>query len=614
MCGIVGAIGNKNIKSFIINGLKKLEYRGYDSAGMGTIQNKDFLLIKKEGKILNLESELNKYEIDSDIVIGHTRWATHGIANKENAHPHCSKKVCLVHNGIIENFQEIKDKLEGEGVNFLSQTDTEVIPYLLEQNIINNNDDIIKSIADLSLQIKGTYALAIILKDHNDFIIATKKGSPLVIGIGENNNFIASDYYAISSYTNKIITLEDNEFAFVYRDKVIVYNDNKQIINKKIKIMDSENVNISKEGYDHFMLKEIYEQPRVIEEILQTYVNFSDYSIHLPNFNFDLKTINKITIVACGTSYYSGLIAKYIIEKIAKVEVEVDISSEFRYRDFLFKNDNLMIFISQSGETADTLAALKYSKENKQKTLCLVNAPHSTMAQLSDSVIRTIAGPEIGVASTKAYIAQVVNLMIFAIHLASLKNKISYEEKSKLLLEISESVSKINLILSSESINSIKKIANYLSTKNNVLYIGRGISQVTAFEASLKLKEVSYINAQGISAGELKHGTIALVDNNLAVLVIAPNIKENSLFEKTLSNSQEVNARGGKIIPITDISSFQSFSGIAFDKIIIPEIKGHLQEAILSAIPTQLIAYYVALFKGNDVDQPRNLAKSVTVE
>jgi glucosamine--fructose-6-phosphate aminotransferase (isomerizing) len=613
MCGIVGVVGSKKASEIILEGLKKLEYRGYDSAGIAMLEGGKFNTIKEEGKIARLENSLKKKKFDSEIGIGHTRWATHGRPSRKNAHPHASSKVCVVHNGIIENHQELKEKLKKQGVKFLSETDTEVVPHLIE-SIFEKTGDVKKSIIESAKEIHGTFALAVIFKNNDNLIALAKRGSPIVIGIGENENYIASDYYALSSHTNKIIVLEDDEFALVSKKSVEIFDTNGRKVEKTIKAMETEESRISKDGYAHFMLKEIYEQPRVLEETIQTYVDLSSNSIHLPNFNFDLKKIKKITIIACGTSYYAASAAKYLIEEIAGIEVEVDIASEFRYRAHPFRSDNLMVFVSQSGETADTLAALKYAKQNNQKILSIVNAPHSTMAQLSDCVIRTVAGPEIGVASTKAYTAQIAVLSLLAIHLGCVNEKVSAKRKSELLAELAESGAKMVHLFDEKNINNIKKIARFLTNAKHVLYIGRGISQITAFEAALKFRELSYINAQGIAAGELKHGTIALIDKKMPVIVLAPHNSKNDLFEKTLSNAQEVNARGGKIIFVSDKKGIEQFGKMARKKIEIPSVSGMIQEALLPVISTQLLAYYVALFKGNDVDQPRNLAKSVTVE
>ncbi|MBU6140215.1 MAG: glutamine--fructose-6-phosphate transaminase (isomerizing) [Proteobacteria bacterium] len=614
MCGIVGVVGSKNSTEIIIDGLKKLEYRGYDSAGISVLIEGKFKTVKEEGKITRLESALKKEKLKSTIGIGHTRWATHGRPSKQNAHPHASSKVCLVHNGIIENYQELREKLKKSGVKFLSETDTEVVPHLIEQHF-SKTSDIKKSLIAATKEIQGTFALAVIFRENPDVIAVAKRGSPIVLGFGKGENYVASDYYALATHTNKIALLEDDEIALVSADSVQIFNNSGREIVREAKLMESENNRVTKDGYAHFMLKEIHEQPRVLEETIQTYADLNNGEIYLPNFSFDLAAIEKITIVACGTSYYSGLAAKYLIEEIAGLEVEVDIASEFRYRAHPFRKDNLMIFVSQSGETADTLAALKYAKANKQKILSIVNVAHSSMAQLSDVVIRTVAGLEIGVASTKAYTAQISVLSLLAIHFGFLRGKVSPKQKIKLLQELAESGLKISRLLEQTNIRNIKKVAKTLTSAKHMLYIGRGISQVTSFEAALKMRELSYIDAQGIAAGELKHGTIALIDKKMPVIVLAPkgNLR-NNLFEKTVSNAEEVNARGGKIIFISDRLGIEQFGKMAAAKLEIPETSGIIQEALLPVISTQLLAYYVALFKGNDVDQPRNLAKSVTVE
>ncbi len=618
MCGIVGVVGSKNSTAIILEGLKKLEYRGYDSAGIAVLVGGKFKTVKEEGKIVRLEAALKKEKLQSTIGIGHTRWATHGRPSKQNAHPHASSKVCVVHNGIIENYQELREKLKKSGVKFLSETDSEVVPHLIEY-YFTKTGDIKKSLLAAVKEIHGTFALAVMFRENENVIAVAKRGSPIVLGLGQEKkfgeNYIASDYYALAAHTNEIMVMEDDEIALVSADSIKIFNSSGREIKRESKLMESENNKVSKDGFAHFMLKEIHEQPRVLEETIQAYVGLGKGEIYLPNFSFDLAEINKITIVACGTSYYSGLAAKYLIEEIAGLEVEVDIASEFRYRAHPFRKDNLMIFISQSGETADTLAALKFAKANQQKILSIVNVAHSSMAQLSDAVIRTVAGPEIGVASTKAYTAQIAVLSLLAIHLGFLRGKVSPKQKIKLLQDLADSGAKISELLAQTNIRNIKKVAKGLTSAKHMLYIGRGISQVTAFEAALKMRELSYIDAQGIAAGELKHGTIALIDKKMPVIVLVPKgNSRNNLFEKTVSNAEEVNARGGKIIFVSDRLGIEQFGKMAKERLVIPDISGIIQEALLPVVSTQLLAYYVALFKGNDVDQPRNLAKSVTVE
>ncbi len=614
MCGIVGVVSSKHAVTEILEGLKKLEYRGYDSAGIALVQGNKFVTVKQEGKIVKLEAAVKKSKIFEDkkeyTIIGHTRWATHGRPSQENAHPHASSEICVVHNGIIENYQEIKANLVAKGVKFLSETDSEVLPHLIEL-YLKETRDIKSAIIKTLHEIDGSYALAIIFKQEKDLIAIAKKGSPLLVGVGDNENYIASDYYALSNYTNKVIYLEDGEFAFIRKDSVEFFDENGGAIEKNVKAMEAANNKVSKDGYAHFMLKEIYEQPRVLEDTLQNYVELATHEIHLPNFPFDLKKINKITAIACGTSYYAALSAKYLIEEIAGVEVEVDIASEFRYRDHPFREDNLMLFISQSGETADTIAALKYAKSHGQKILSIVNVPQSSMAQLSDVVIKTVAGPEIGVASTKAYTAQVAVLSLLAIKFGIAKEKLSTEKVAQYLKQLTNAAQELPKIFEKSNIDNIKKVAKYLAKSQHILYIGRGLSSVTALEAALKLRELSYIDAQAIAAGELKHGTIALIDKKMPVIVIAPT---NKLFEKIASNIEEVKARGGQVIVISDQKGISNLKNLATQAIEIPQLSGSIEEALITVVPLQLLAYYVALFKGNDVDQPRNLAKSVTVE
>lgn len=613
MCGIIGVIGANNASEVVLAGLKKLEYRGYDSAGIALHQNNKFNIIKEQGKITKLESLLKKKNPKASLAIGHTRWATHGAPSKENAHPHSSDNVVVVHNGIIENYSEIKSTLIKSGHKFQSQTDTEVLPFLIEQHY-KKDKDIITALIKATTDLKGTYAIAVMFKDRDDIIAVAKRGSPLVIGIDNNQKFVASDFYGLAEYTNKIIALEDNEYALITKNTVNIYDKKGNSVKREFKIIETQKNKISKNGFEHFMLKEIHEQPIVLDEIMQTYIDANNNLIHLPNFNFDLTKIKKITIVACGTSYYAGMIGKYLIEKIANIEVEVDIASEFRYRHTQFRDDNLMIFISQSGETADSIAGLKHAKNHNQKILSIVNVPHSTMAMLSDGVIRTVAGPEIGVASTKAYTAQIAILYIFAINLAFVKNHISSSQLAKYIQELAQCANKTKKSLDNNSIGNIKKVASKLVKAKNILYIGRGISAVNALESALKFRELTYVNAQGIAAGELKHGTIAVIDKKFPVIVIGARNSDNELFEKTLSNAQEVNARGGKIIFISDKKGLNMIGKLAKYRLEILEIKSLIEEAILPIITTQLLAYYVAYFKGNDVDQPRNLAKSVTVE
>jgi glutamine---fructose-6-phosphate transaminase (isomerizing) len=615
MCGIVGIVSKNNVVPNILEGLQKLEYRGYDSAGISLIDGDHINTIKKQGKIVNLETAIYKNKkFFGNIGIGHTRWATHGKPSEENSHPHLSEDVAVVHNGIIENYQELKVRLKKTGVKFKSQTDTEVIPHLISfylkqsgQKIEDKKQAVISAIKDLH----GAFALGIIFKGDENFMAIAKKGSPLLIGYGEEENYVASDYFALDSLTDKVSYLEEGDVAFLTCDLVEIFDDSGVAVQRTVKIMEKDVAKISKENYQHFMQKEIFEQPRVVQDIIDNYVSPENGKISLPNFPFDLKTIDKITIVACGTSYYAASVGKYLIESLAKINVEVDIASEFRYRGGAFYGNNLNIFISQSGETADTIAALKYAKENRQKTLGIVNVAQSNMAYLADAIIRTIAGPEIGVASTKAYIAQLTVLILLALELASAKQTITEKTKQELIASLVRIPAKMREILSDKSLHQIKDVAKFVSKYQSLIYMGRGASYPTALEGALKLKELSYINAFGIASGELKHGTIALVDKNMPIIALAPN---TDLFEKSASNIEEVAARGGKVVLIGNEAGINQLKNITFKSIALPEITNIIDEALLGVIPTQLIAYYTAIYKGNDVDQPRNLAKSVTVE
>lgn len=615
MCGIVGIVSKNNVVPKILDGLKKLEYRGYDSAGISLISGDFINTIKKQGKIVNLEAAINKNKkFIGNIGIGHTRWATHGKPSEANSHPHLSENIAVVHNGIIENYQELKEKLKKTGVKFLSHTDTEVIPHLISLHLKESQDK--KQAVILALkELRGAFALGIVFKGEENFIAVAKKGSPLLIGFGEGENagenYVASDYFALDTLTTKVSYLEDGDVAFLTTDSVEILDDKGTKVSRAIKTMEKDVNKISKESYDHFMQKEIFEQPRVVQDILDNYVVPQSGKIVLPNFPFDLKTIDKITIIACGTSYYAACVGKYLIESLAKINVEVDIASEFRYRDTAFYGNNLHIFISQSGETADTIAALKYAKENGQKTLGIVNAANSNLTYLADAIIRTIAGPEIGVASTKAYVAQLTILILFALELANQKQTIDEATKQKMIASLTQIPAKMNESLAAKSLAEIKDVAKFVSKYQSLIYIGRGVSYPTALEGALKLKELSYINAFGIASGELKHGTIALVDKNMPIIAIAPN---TDLFDKSASNIEEVAARDGKVILIGNDQGIAELKGIIVKSISIPRVENIIDEALLSIIPTQLIAYYTAIYKGNDVDQPRNLAKSVTVE
>jgi len=612
MCGIVGIISQKNIVQNVLEGLKKLEYRGYDSAGISIIHDDKIQTVKKEGKIDNLQKAIAQDKnFDAKIAIGHTRWATHGKPSEDNSHPHSSNNISVVHNGIIENYQEIKNKLTKIGVRFASQTDTEVIPHLISFYLEQHKNDIKKAIFSTVKDLHGAFALGIIFKDQPDLLIGIKKGSPLIIGYGSGANYIASDYFALESFTDEFSYLQDGDIIFANVKKVEIFDASHNPTTRKIE-KNTQKTEISSKGkYEHFMLKEIFEQPKVVQNTIKQYLDVANQQINLPNFPFDLTKFNKITIVACGTSYYAAQAAQYLIESLARISVSVDIASEFRYRDAVFQKDNLMIFISQSGETADTIAALKFAKENGQKILSIVNTANSSMENLSDAIIRTLAGVEIGVASTKALTAQLMVLTLFAIKMAEIKGTINSTKKKELISAIDEIPNYLDLILSAPSLANIQSIAKFLSKSNNILYIGRGVSYPIALEGALKLKELTYIPTQAVASGELKHGTIALIDETLPIITIAPN---NKLFDKSASNVEEIVARGGKVILISDQEGCDRLKNIVFKSIVLPKTDDIISELLLGAIPTQLLAYYTSLFKGNNVDQPRNLAKSVTVE
>lgn len=607
MCGIMGVVGNESASEIIFDGLKRLEYRGYDSAGIATISSGDLSCVKAEGKLTNLAKELARSPLSGTIGIGHTRWATHGSPNTTNAHPHLTEKVAVIHNGIIENYLKLREMLVSKNYQFHTETDTEVVPVLITY-FLDKGLDYKNAVKESLNMLEGAFALCIIFSGNEDLMVVAKKGSPLAIGVGKGAMYAASDAYALAPLTNKIIYLHDGDWAELSKESYIIYDQNGNKIQRELKISNLGNVDVGKGNYKHFMLKEIYEQPSVLAATLKAYYNPLTCKINLPNINFDLSKISKITIVACGTSYYAGYIAKYWLEKLAKIPTSIDIASEFRYQNSILPENGLTLFISQSGETADTLAALRYAKECNQHIISVINARESSMERESDAVLHTYAGPEIGVASTKAFTTQLVVLACFTIALAEVRKALSAAEIRNYLYKLAEIPSRVVEVLSNND-NLLFLIKNIMKAKD-VLYIGRGVSYPLALEGALKLKEISYIHAEGIAAGELKHGTIALIDNKVPVIVIAPT---DELFDKTASNVQEVAARGGKVIFLSDAQGIAALKDISAQTIEIPAIDP-LFAPILYAIPVQLIAYHTAVAKGTDVDQPRNLAKSVTVE
>lgn len=608
MCGIVGIISNRQVTPLLIDGLKRLEYRGYDSAGVATLVDGKIERRRAKGKIVNLEKKIAENPLPGTIGIGHTRWATHGVPNETNAHPHATKYVAVVHNGIIENYRELRDELKELGHVFESETDTEVVVHLISQKIEEGLDPQ-TAVAQSLKRLNGAFALAIIFAGREDILIGARKGAPLAVGFGDGEMFLGSDALALASLTQKIMYLEDGDWVVLTHSSATVYDENGKEAERPVEQSSTSGAMIGKGGYRHFMLKEIYEQPQVIGDTLNTMINQDMDTITLPNVPFDLKEMTRLTIVACGTSYYAGLVGKYWIESIARVPVDIDVASEFRYRRPVMEKGGVALFISQSGETADTLAALRYCKEQGQKIISIVNVSASTMARESDCVLKTLAGPEIGVASTKAFTTQLTLLACFAIALGRAKGALSRSEESRLSRALVEVPSRAAEVLNNDQ--AIEKIAqNLMVPAHDVLYLGRGSSYPIALEGALKLKEISYIHAEGYAAGEMKHGPIALIDEGVPVVVVAPT---DELFDKTISNMQEVLARGGKVVFFGDKDGVGTVKDRSAAAIVLPTVDPFVAP-ILYAIPVQLLAYHTAVAKGTDVDQPRNLAKSVTVE
>ena len=605
MCGIIGIASSKPVSINIINSLKKLEYRGYDSAGLATLDNNLIDEKKCSGRVDELEKILFKNPSNGNIGIGHVRWATHGIPNIINAHPHSSEEVSVVHNGIIENSDELKRDLEEKGFKFKSQTDTEVITILITQYLKNSQplDSVFKTLKKL----KGSFALGIIFRNHSDIIVGARRGSPLAVGYSNDENYLGSDSYALKSMTNKISYLDDGEICMLTKSEVIFYDSKQTKINKKVYTV-SEDKNTSDKGdYKNFMSKEIFEQSSTIKKCISEYTDSIKKDINIYNFPIEPKKINKIILIGCGTAYHSCLVAKYWLEELTSVDVEIDIASEFRYRNLKFNTNNLYIFVSQSGETADTVFALDICKKNKVKTCSIVNVVESTIARNSDWVLPIHAGPEIGVASTKAFLGQLIVLYILSLKLSIVRGDIdkkTYDKNVENLQKLPDSI-KNTLKLESE----IQLMAKEFLDAKGSMFLGRGNSFPVALEGALKLKELSYLHAEGYPAGEMKHGPLALIEEGLPVIVIAPKDK---YYEKTLSNMQEVIARGGKIFFITDNNKKLLSTNIRF-RLKIPRVDSFLSPLLLT-IPLQLLAYHVALLKNCDIDKPRNLAKSVTVE
>jgi glucosamine--fructose-6-phosphate aminotransferase (isomerizing) len=606
MCGIIGITSNKTVSAAIINSLKKLEYRGYDSAGVATIYDGVIKEVKSEGRVENLEQSSLIKSLEGTVGIGHVRWATHGVPNSINAHPHSSSNVSVVHNGIIENSTILKKFLEGKGHVFKSQTDTEVIVHLISEHLKTKN--ILNSITTALKQLHGSYALGILFKDEPDLIIGARRGSPLAVGYGPNENYLGSDSYALKSMTNKITYLEDGEFCFIKKDQVSFYNEKGIKINKKVLELSSNQANYEKGDFKHFMAKEIEEQPVTISNGIKEYVDQLNNEINIYNFPWSIDDLNSIKLIGCGTAYHSCLMAKYWFEELTSLDVSIDIASEFRYRKNKFKKDCLYIFVSQSGETADTYAALDLCKQNKMKTCAVVNSVESSIARDSNFVLPIHCGPEIGVASTKAFLGQILILYILTLKFGYVKKDLSkkiYQNKIKDLKKLPKLIEKTLLMD-----NKIQNIVPDLNEAKGSMFLGRGFSYPIALEGALKLKELSYIHAEGYPAGEMKHGPLALIEEGMPVIVLAPR---DSYYKKTISNMQEVIARGAKVLLITNKSKDEILSENLWETLEVETTNDDLLPFLIT-IPLQKLAYYSALQKGFDIDKPRNLAKSVTVE
>ena len=606
MCGIIGINSNKPVSGTIINSLKKLEYRGYDSAGIATLSSGLINEIKSEGRVDNLEKNSLVKNMEGTIGIGHVRWATHGLPNSVNAHPHSSQNVSVVHNGIIENSTLLKKFLVSKGHKFKSQTDTEVIVHLITENLKTEN--IVNSIKKSLKALHGSFALGIIFKDEPDLIVGARRGSPLAVGYGPNENYLGSDSYALKSMTNKITYLNDGEFCIIKKDHVEFFSEDGTKINKKVLELSSEEEKYDKGDYKHFMAKEIEEQPITLKNGIKEYIDTLNNDINIYNIPWKKNEISSITLVGCGTAYHSCLMAKYWFEELTSLDVNVDIASEFRYRKNRFKKETLYVFVSQSGETADTYAALDLCNKNNMKTCAVVNVIESSIARDSEFVLPIHCGTEIGVASTKAFLGQILILYILALKMGLLRNDLQKEELSKKLKDLKELPKLVEQTLLTD--NKIQNVSNTFNEAKGSMFLGRGFSYPIALEGALKLKELSYVHAEGYPAGEMKHGPLALIEEGMPVVVLAPR---DQYYKKTISNMQEVIARGAKVLLITNKSTDEIVSENIWETIEVETTNQDLLPFLLT-IPLQKLAYYSALKKGFDIDKPRNLAKSVTVE
>ncbi len=607
MCGIIGIVSAAPVADRLVDGLKRMEYRGYDSAGVCTIHGERLVRCRAEGKLANLAAELVDNPAPGTTGIAHTRWATHGAPTANNAHPHATGEVALVHNGIIENFKPLREGLRKRGRVLESDTDSEVVAHLVSERIEagDSPQDAVKAVLPM---LRGAFALAIAFRKHPDMLIGARRGSPLVVGYGEGETFLGSDALALAPLTQRIAYLEEGDWVVIDSEGAQVFDEENQRVEREITMSGASAAAVEKGNHRHFMQKEIFEQPTVVAQTLRSYLRQVDNSVALPQIDFDISAIKRITIVACGTSYYAGLVAKYWFEYFARVPVDIDVASEFRYRDPVLEKGGLALFISQSGETADTLAALRHCKAEGQTIGVVVNVPTSSMAREADLLLPTHAGPEIGVASTKAFTCQLAVLAAFAAHMAVKKGMMDRAEEQEVVAHLLEAPAALNAALDHDE--DIASMAHLIAPARDVLYLGRGPDFPLALEGALKLKEISYIHAEGYAAGEMKHGPIALIDEKVPVIVLAPS---GPLFEKTVSNMEEVRARGGQIVLISDREGLQEAGEGCIATIEMPKVHP-LIAPLIYAVPVQLLAYHVACVKGTDVDQPRNLAKSVTVE
>ena len=607
MCGIIGILSKGDVAPRLLLGLRRLEYRGYDSAGIATLVNGRIERRRAEGKLVNLQNELKDNPLIGEVGIGHTRWATHGAPNERNAHPHATHKVAVVHNGIIENFQQLRDELNSSGYIFESDTDTEAISALITREL-ENGASINVAVKTSLDRLEGAFALAVIFAGEHNLIVGARRGSPLALGYGDGEMYLGSDAHALAPLTKRICYLEEGDWTIVTSERADIYDKNGTPVQRDEMETALSGATIGKGNFEHFMQKEIFEQPAVVGDTLQSYLNAHTLEITLPSLPFDLSEVSRVNLVACGTACYAGWVAKYWLERIARIPAEIDVASEFRYRDAPLPKGGIALFVSQSGETADTLAALRHCRENDQHIVSVVNVGESSIARESDVVLPTLAGPEIGVASTKAFTTQLTSLACFVIAVGKANGTLEHVKAASLAKSLTEVPSRMAEVLNHDQ--DIRELAINISKSRDVLYLGRGTAYPIALEGALKLKEISYIHAEGYAAGEMKHGPIALIADGVPVIALAP---PGELFEKPLSNVQEVIARGGKVVFISDSEGVRRLGNKSWVSITMPEVDDFVAP-LLYAIPNQLLAYHAAEFRGTDVDQPRNLAKSVTVE